>query len=107
MTVLACIFCFFLYKNQYFSNHLQLKDLCKMNKMRVETLENQYYESFGEYKFTSTPYPKVKLLSNKGDPSPTYDFAELIPYFKQYPASKIYVHSASVYFVLMIGAVTA
>ena len=107
MTVLACIFGFFLYKNQDFDNRLQLEGLCKANKMRVETLENQYYETFGEYKFTSTPFPKVKLLSKKGDPSPTYHFAELIPYFKKYPASKIYVHSASVYFVLMIGAFTA
>ena len=35
MTVLACIFGFFLYKNQDFDNRLQLEGLCKANKMII------------------------------------------------------------------------
>ena len=85
---------------------IRIEGLCNTTNMRVENPAVQIYDSLGIFKLQTTPYPNLKLLSKKGDPSPTYHFTELIPYFKKYPASNVYVHSASVYFVLMIGAYT-
>ena len=53
------------------------------------------------------PYPLLSLVLRQDEPSPTNHYPELVSYLQQYPVNgAVYVHSASAYFILLLGAVT-
>ena len=81
-------------KEGYFSSWTQAKT-------------NSYTTKDG-LKLEKVPYPQLNLLLNANDTSPAYHYTELVAYLQQNPLkSSVYIHSASVYSVLLIAAATS
>lgn len=58
-----------------------------------------------EFKISKLPYPQLILVYENNIEIPRYHYPDLVTYLKEFPASKhIYIHSAPVYSVLLVGA---